>query len=280
MEFTFDVDETRLEEIWQDSVAPDVFEGAEARSDPVLVLVGAQPGSGKTRAIGAVRRFHPDQTFVRLDTDDMRRYHPDFAELALDPDPLAMPQATSEAAGWWTRRSIRHAIEARVPVILEGTFRRLSVPTGAARDFAAAGYTVEVFALGIPEALSWQGCVSRYLDALENPDPEDVPCWAPREIHDAALQAMPGVTQALADSSTVARTVVTDRAGVVYYDTAGAGNAHADAKSAIEHARAHPSPAAIEAFMSTMERIRGQAARLPLADVVVDGIRHLESLAG
>ncbi|MDR1807048.1 MAG: zeta toxin family protein [Propionibacteriaceae bacterium] len=279
MEFVYDVAEARLEEIWQTAIRPDVFAAAAAHPQPVLVLVGAQPGSGKTRAVGAARRRHPDQAFVRLDTDDMRRYHPDFAQLALEPDPLAMPEATAEAAGWWTRRSIRHAIESRYPVILEGTFRRLSVPSGSARDFAAAGYTVEVLALGVAEKISWAGCVARYLNALANPDPEDVPRWAPVEIHDAAFRSMPGVAQTLADSDDVERAVVTDRDGVVHHDSAAAANPLADVAAAINELRAHPGSAALDILASDLARIRRQAAHLPLADVVLEGLRHLEDLA-
>jgi len=279
MEFTFDIPERRLEEIWQTAVAPDVFAAAQPDNAPVLILVGAQPGSGKTRAVRTAGRLHRQLSFVRLDTDDMRRYHPDFPRLALDPDPLAMPQATSEAAGWWTRRSIRHAIESRCPVILEDTFRRLSVPTTSARDFAAAGYTVEVVALGVAEPISWAGCVARYLNALENRDPEDVPRWTPREIHDAAFRAMPGVTQALADDPSVTRTFITHRLGSIIFDSSAQTNDYADAAAAVAYLRANPTPEDLAGFHRDLNRIRRQAARLPLAEAVAEGVAHLEELA-
>jgi hypothetical protein len=162
---------------------------------------------------------------------------------------------------------------------LEGTFRRLGVPTASAEDFAAAGYTVEVLALGVAERISWAGCVARYLNALENRDPEDVPRWAPREIHDTAFRAMPGVTQALADHPAVARTYVGGRPGSIVYDSAARGNDYADAAAAVAFLRANPTPEDIEGFRRDLNRIRRQAARLPLAEAVAEGVAHLEELA-
>ena len=78
----------------------------ERSTDPLLILTGAQPGAGKTRAgmdaIAASR-----QKIVRIIGDDIRKFHPEYLDL-LSKHPAAMPDATAQAMGGWVERSPVH----------------------------------------------------------------------------------------------------------------------------------------------------------------------------
>jgi hypothetical protein len=123
--------EPELEAIWAGEIEPWLFGGA--RSDaPVLLMMGAQPGAGKSHGIGVAEALHPGVRFTRIIGDDLRPFHPDYVDLLESPDPEAMPAATAEASGWWVRRSLAHAAQGRFPTVVEGTFRDRNVPLGTA----------------------------------------------------------------------------------------------------------------------------------------------------
>ncbi|HUH68975.1 MAG TPA: zeta toxin family protein [Mycobacterium sp.] len=81
----FDPDAYRLEDreldaIFNDTITPILFGDCTAPStDPLLILVGAQPGAGKSRA-GAAARQRSKQHMVEIIGDDLRPYHPDFRD--------------------------------------------------------------------------------------------------------------------------------------------------------------------------------------------------------
>ena len=133
----------------------------------VLLSVGAQPGAGKTRAIEEVRAaFYPNHDLAPVIGDDLRAYHPDYARLVRDPDPLAMPAATADLSGWLVGQALDWAAEHGHSVLVEGTLRRPGTTLSTLERFHSAGAITHLVVLGVPEAVSWIGCLDRYLTSL------------------------------------------------------------------------------------------------------------------
>ncbi|MDR0416904.1 MAG: zeta toxin family protein, partial [Propionibacteriaceae bacterium] len=131
--------ETDLETIWADEIEPWLFAGAVAAGRPVALLVGAQPGAGKSHGIGRAEALHPGIAFTRVIGDDLRPFHPGYPDAFESPDPELMPAATADAAGWWVRRALAHAAAQRVSIAVEGTFRDPAVPLRTAQRLAETG---------------------------------------------------------------------------------------------------------------------------------------------
>ncbi|WP_028647584.1 zeta toxin family protein [Nocardiopsis sp. CNT312] len=161
-------------EVCDRDVAPFLFRGRHPSDRPVLVLLGAQPAAGKTRAQTALTRTHPD--LAPLSGDTLRRFDPRYDTL-MDHDPLAMPNATA-------------------PTTLR-----------TARAFAAAGYRVHLVALAVNERVSRLDSVNRYLA----PGPANR--WTPATAHDLGYRMTPHTVREAQNSPHVHRVTVTDRSG-------------------------------------------------------------------
>ncbi|MEY9211401.1 hypothetical protein ABH917_000847 [Thermobifida halotolerans] len=178
--------------------------------DPVLVLLGGQPGAGKSRAVESVKERHPDR-LVPIIGDDLRPFHPRYREIVRT-DILAMPDATAQASGEWVKRSLEYALQERYSVLLEGTFRNPLMIVQTAQRFKEAGYRVEAIGLAVPERTSLLSTVDRFLKA-----PETAARWTPAEAHEISYRMVPATLQALEDSPHIQRLDITNRAGEVLF---------------------------------------------------------------
>ena len=127
----------------------------------------------------------PNADLVTLTGDALRQFHPGYRHLS-HTDPLAVPNATSQATAAWVRDSIEHALTNRFSLMLEGTFRDAAIVSGTIRRFAAAGYRTHVVVLAVPAERSRLDCQLRYLDS------DGVPGrWTPPSAHDTCYERLP-----------------------------------------------------------------------------------------
>ncbi|OOC52437.1 MULTISPECIES: zeta toxin family protein [Nocardiopsis] len=175
--------------------------------EPTLVLLGGQPGAGKSSAIAAVSRERAGE-LVPLSGDDLRPFHDDFEMLARD-HPWLMPNATSQASGAWVRRCIDYALENRHSLLLEGVFRDPLTVAQTIDRFAAAGYRVEV--VGV--ATSYRDSLLASLGRFLHPEEGAAPRWTPATAHDSAYRMVPSALQAAEDTEGTQRLHVTTRSG-------------------------------------------------------------------
>ena len=68
-----------------DSIVVDIctkeVETKRTNSNPLCILIGGLPGSGKTNLVEQIKQEYQDREFVVIDTDDYRKLHPDYEEL-------------------------------------------------------------------------------------------------------------------------------------------------------------------------------------------------------
>ena len=146
-------------QIFTDRIVPMVLEPARASSRPPRALVvGGQPGAGKTRALAQIA---PPTDFVVVNGDDLRAFHPQYDEL-MDVQPNLMPDATASCAGTWIQMSLAWAAAQRRNVAWETTFRSGDALIRDTLMFRAASYSVTVTALAVPGQVSLLGTVRRY----------------------------------------------------------------------------------------------------------------------
>ncbi|WP_271986527.1 zeta toxin family protein [Pseudoclavibacter terrae] len=249
-----------LTELFDNAIAPWV-EARLARAAPgpaTLVLVGAQPGAGKTRVVSRASR--DTGSAVAVVGDDLRQFHPDYARLMRD-DPLRMPEVTAQAAGAWARMSSDYLRERQASVVFETTFRQPDAVVATAKEFRDAGYRVEVRALAVPEAVSRLGVLSRYAEQVRD---QGVGRWTPQEFHDNAAEQMPKSLERVISEGYVDRALVVDRAGRTLYAadidlahaTSPGARDGAHARAAVGHGRAlgNLDRASARAWLGTLDR--------------------------
>ncbi len=204
------MNEQELRSRFAERIAPRIERrGAGGSDSPLLLLVGGQPGAGKTRAMARLVAAY-DERLYPVVGDDLRQHHPDYDRLVVD-DPLRMPEVTAAASGAWVQMSMEYAREHRISVAVEGTFRRPEIPEGAIERFAAAGYRVHVAALGVP---AWQSRLSTVGRFVQDHAAGRAARWTPLEAHEGGYAGTPVVLDAAIRDDRVSRVSVLDRDGV------------------------------------------------------------------
>lgn len=202
-----ELDDFTLRRIFVEDVRRRVFLTGSPSATPRAVLVGAQPGAGKTQVVAAAATGIPGG--VRIVGDDLRRFHPEFVEL-MATDPLAMPGRTAQASGRWVEMCLQEAAQERVSCVVESTFRSARVGLATAGMLREAGFTVEVRAVAVPPAVSRLGTVQRYAAQLQD---KGAGRWTPSAAHEQAVAGMAGTVSQLVAAGVV------DRVQVVARDT-------------------------------------------------------------
>ncbi|PPG05876.1 hypothetical protein C5E06_00435 [Pseudoclavibacter sp. RFBI5] len=204
-----EVTREQLREIFEKSIRPelDALRSSQRASEPTLVLVGAQPGAGKTRTVGRVQKDF--RGAIPVIGDDLRVFHPDYVSVMRE-DPLRMPEVTAQAAGAWARMSSDYLRERQASVVFETTFRQPDAVVATAKEFRDAGYRVEVRALAVPEAVSRLGVLSRYAEQVRD---QGAGRWTPQAFHDVAAEQMPKSLERVIAEGHVDRVLVVDRGG-------------------------------------------------------------------
>lgn len=197
-----------LSERWSDLVRDEVFVNARADDRPLLILLGGQPGAGKTRAGDEMAR-HADHQVTRLIGDDYRQFHPDYPAV-LAREPLAMPDVTAQAAGEWLRLAVDHAIENRYSILIEGTWRNAEVPLKTIELAAAHGYEVHAVAVGVQPEVSRLSTLERY---YRDVDQGEQARWTPGAAHEEAVAAIGDTAERLGASPHVEACAVVTRDG-------------------------------------------------------------------
>lgn len=225
-----------------------MFGGAEPQQQCFLVLIGGQPGAGKTRGTHFAQALHEERVVV-VSGDDYRYLHPEYKRLQRE-DPEQMPVVTQPVSSGMVERALDYARKNRVSVLVEGTFRNPTVATGTAEAFHRDGFDVHVVALAVPPQVSRAATLSRYYETLGTEQNR----WTPPASHDAAVAGMTGTVEALARSSTVARVTVLSREGEVLADSEEPGEERArQMRSVIEHAHTRPLTADEQELVDAIE---------------------------
>ncbi|WEV46860.1 zeta toxin family protein [Bifidobacterium sp. ESL0690] len=176
--------EQELEEIFDDEVVQELGDGP-AEDSPLLIVVVAQPGAGKTMAIAGLCQKYPDA--VRVDSDAYRRYHPRFRKLMMS-NPKKMADETGHAAGVWAGMARDWLCARRRSLIVEATFSNPETAKNIIAPFRQAGYRIQVVALAVPAELSLMGTLSRYAHQAES---KMGGRWVKRQAHDKDFDKMP-----------------------------------------------------------------------------------------
>lgn len=196
---------------------------AEKQEKPCIVLVGAQPGAGKSQAAKLAKsELRQSGGYIHVDADRMREYIPTRG---------AKPssQQTQEDAGKLVANLRNLAITARRNIIEEGTFRNPDGAIAFIKDKQAKGYQVELLAVATPKEQSLLGIYMRH--EMQHLEKAPNPRMVPDKYHD---EAMAGFSSTLAKAGQLLdRARVIDREGRTLFDSQAQNNRHANALEAL-----------------------------------------------
>ncbi|MER5555981.1 zeta toxin family protein [Streptomyces sp. NPDC002793] len=235
--------ETQIRDRFEERVRGFIFDEHRTSDHPVLVMVGGQPGAGKTMAMQAAEHRHAVGDIIALTADDLRPLHPRYEDLMRD-DPLLMVDATTQATSVWMQMAYEYARnpEHQYSLMMEGTFRDPAATLLDAERFAEAGVSVELVALSVRQERSRLDALHRYLPAA-NAQPGR---WVFADRHDEAYRMVAATVEAAETSPHIQRVTVTNRSGAdLYVNSRGPdGRLIAEARGAqvVEEERNRPFP--------------------------------------
>ena len=209
----------QIDEIYATLIRPTLFGATSAAEpSPTLVLLGGQPGSGKSRASARLLIEHIGM--VALSGDDLRIFHPQYRELVTT-QPETAGAVLADATRPWVRSAIQDALNGRQSLLLEGTFGDPDVTLATAAQFREAGFNVRIVAIASPRVLSVVTAASRFL--------RDRKVGAPARFtrlsaHDRGYDGTSRLIRYPELASAADRVTIVSRSGVIMFDDAPRGD--------------------------------------------------------
>lgn len=186
------------------------------QKQPILLLVGGQPGAGKSGTSKDAKSYLRAQGgYVHLDADRLREGIPEYPRFVREFGEQASV-ITQAASGKCVAKLRALALEGKRNILEEGTLRGGGeVFVRYANRMQEQGYKVELRILAVAPEESRLGVYKRYEDQLSAGNRGAR--FVPDSYHDQTCNAMIGTVQAL--ESVADRVVVVTRDGDVLYDS-------------------------------------------------------------
>jgi hypothetical protein len=209
----YELNDAQLTEIFEEQIAANV-RMAIVEASPILAMVAAQPGAGKTRAVEDVREAHNGAAAII--GDDFRRFHPSY-ETLMETDPLRMPGATAQASGRWIEMSLNWLRSKHRSLVIETTMRHPEANEHTLTQFKDSGYRTEVTIMATPPQLSLMGTLIRYIGQVES---QGEGRWVGTAAHDEAVEQLPRTLADQISKGNIDHVTVINRAGETLYNAA------------------------------------------------------------
>ncbi len=210
------LDDEALDRVYVDLVRPLLFEDLSASASPELIVVGGQPGAGKTAAtVQAVRDLmRLGGGVAYINGDELRPFHPQYAELVAA-DRSTAADKTGADVGLWVERAIQEAAAGRFHAVIETTMRQPNVVRRTSEQFTAQGFGFEMRVVVVDPEASQLGIYERFATGLASPSA--LPRFTLQNYHADALVQMPKTLAAVAKLAKDVRFI--DRQGRELYSS-------------------------------------------------------------
>lgn len=173
-------------------IAKRKISNVHAVPQPKAIILGAQPGAGKTELQKAAEDKLYHNTVI-CNADDLRDFHPKAPEIK-SKYPELYPELTSGYAQKWNDALCQVCRSLRLNYILETTFSSGERLNDTIKDIKASHYKVDIMLLAVNPQLSLLGTYMRYEVSMETVN-------GGRKVsklaHDQRFNAITGTIQAI-----------------------------------------------------------------------------------
>ncbi|MBO5477009.1 MAG: zeta toxin family protein [Clostridia bacterium] len=131
---------------------------------PVAIILGGQPGAGKSFLIKEAKKDFLDKDIVVINGDEYRRWHPRSKEI-LNSDEEKYAFYTDPDVREWTSNLFEKAIKNKYNIIFEGTMRTNRI-CDTIKRLKEEGFIVKIKVLAVHEIDSRISTIERYESQL------------------------------------------------------------------------------------------------------------------
>ena len=220
------------------------------QNKPILVIVAAQPGAGKSAA-ARLAKLEAKQNggYIHVDADVMR------GKIPLDDGVNPPSEQTQQDAGALANTVRNLAIEGRRNIIEEGTFRLPNAFRNTIDRMHKLGYRVELLAVATSREESQLGIFQRYEDQCASPTTKN-PRFVRSEYHNSAMDGFTANIEQ--DGALFDRARVITRNGQILFDSNSKENAQNSVYEALIAGRKMPREKIID-IANAWENVKAQA---------------------
>lgn len=238
----------------------DALQHSEAQERPHAILLGGQPGSGKSfLANQAESDLRGKGGSIVIDADRMREENPRYQQLSKE-DPLNAADRTHKEAGEWAQRLTLTAVNERRNLVIDGTMRNPEAILELASRLKDHGYSVEARVMAVDAETSMTRSRLRFEEQVEA---RGTGRFVNREQHDNAYDGIPKSVEALERAKVVDSVKLYDSDHRVVYENvqkSGAWNHPPAATTTIEQVRLREwTHAERSDYVATLEKIHDLA---------------------
>ncbi|OLT29725.1 toxin [Nocardiopsis sp. CNR-923] len=183
-----------------------------SRERPRVLLLGGQPGSGKSTLQRLLLPVLPEGT-VGYDGDDLLRLAPDY-EWAMSADDRVASGSLGRRVGGLHQLAMEHVRQGRVDVVCSHPLGRADWAAAWVEGFRSAGYRVEVAFVATHSSNSAFGIVDRHARARRD---QGFGRWITPRDHDRSYLGVPNTVEFLETHRLVDSLFVLSRLGEVLY---------------------------------------------------------------
>jgi predicted ABC-type ATPase len=198
-----------------------ILKKTERQENPQIVILGGQPGSGKSRLIEiACEAVFGNRPVAVINGDDYRAFHPQASEIYSRHD-KRFSELTDPDVRKWTSRLFEAAADGGRDIIFEATMRNKEPLMSTIKALKEMGYRIGIMVMAVNWQVSRMGIVRRYESQREK---NLIARWTPFESHDEAYRNMPRTVAAIEQESPIDSIAVYGRAGNLIYANGAAGD--------------------------------------------------------
>ena len=166
-----------------------------SKETPLLIIVGGQPGAGKSRLIKPSNE-EIDNNGVIVDFDELRALHPSYSTVSNNYPEITYKILQKDTDNVKVMLQ-DYLIEHRYSVIYEGALRNVEGFMTLGKAFKQGGYQVNMNIMAVPKLESYGSTLVRYAYSLLT---DRIPRWVEKSAHDEAYTKMIETTQAFIDN--------------------------------------------------------------------------------
>jgi len=159
--------------------------GIRPSSDKTLVIVGGQPGAGKSRLIGPTN-VELKNNAVIVDFDELRALHPSYKTVSIN-YPETTYKILQADIDNLKNRILQFLIDNEYNVIYEGALRNTEGFLELGNLFKKGNYNINMNIMAVPKLESYGSTLVRYAYAMLT---ERTPRWVEKAAHDESYEGV------------------------------------------------------------------------------------------